>query len=154
MEFEEGHIEAEDGGVVLEELPREECLELLGRQLIGRVAVADFNAAPLIVPVNYVLDGDAVVFRTDYGSKFRMAVLRETPVSFEIDGVDPERRSGWSVLVHGAAVEVPEGDLHRLRLQPWAPGKKSHWVRIAFESVTGRRIRYPEAGGLDSRGYL
>ena len=141
MNVDRGHERAGDAdGVVLEALAPEECLALLRSEVIGRVAVADFNAAPLVVPVNYVLDGDAPVFRTDYGSKFRLAVLAETPVSFEIDGVDPDRR-GWSVLVQGSATELSEEEARRLRLQPWAPGRKTHWVRIAPESVTGRRIR-------------
>jgi nitroimidazol reductase NimA-like FMN-containing flavoprotein (pyridoxamine 5'-phosphate oxidase superfamily) len=141
-------------GAVLNQIPREECLALLSSEVIARVAVADFNAPPLIVPVNYVMDGDAPVFRTDYGTKFRLAVLRETPVSFEIDGVHPGRRSGWSVLVQGSAMELSDEEATRLRLEPWAPGRKTHWVRIAPESVTGRRIRLPQHGGADGRGYL
>ena len=145
-----------DGGVAFEAIPRDECLALLGSQVLGRVAVADFNAAPLVVPVNYALDGESVVFRTDYGSKFRLAVLRETPVSFEIDGVDPGRRSGWSVLLQGNATELAQEDVERLRLDPapWAPGEKSHWVRIAPQSVTGRRISRGEPLGPDARGYI
>jgi uncharacterized protein len=148
--------EPAEGGVAIEEIPREECISLLGSQVLGRVAVADFNAAPLVVPVNYALDGESVVFRTDYGSKFRLAVLREAPVSFEIDGVDPGRRSGWSVLLQGQATELGDEEVERLRLQPapWAPGGKSHWVRISPQSVTGRRIRLAEPRGPDQRGYL
>lgn len=145
-----------DGGVAFEEIPRDECVALLESQVLGRVAVADFNAAPLVVPVNYALDGETVVFRTDYGSKFRLAVLREAPVSFEIDGVDPGRRSGWSVLLQGPATELADKEIERLRLQPspWAPGGKTHWVRITPQSVTGRRIRLAEPLGPDGRGYL
>src|SRR5438105_5745024 len=89
------------GGAVLETIPRDECIGLLGSQVIGRVAVAEFGAAPLVVPVNFVLVGEDVLFRTDYGSKFRLAVLGEHPVSFEVDGVDGGRRTGWSVLLQG-----------------------------------------------------
>ena len=89
MSVDRAHQSPDGNGAVLNQIPREECLALLRSEVIARVAVADFNAPPLIVPVNYVMDGDAPVFRTDYGTKFRLAVLRETPVSFEIDGVDP-----------------------------------------------------------------
>ncbi|MFP5319972.1 MAG: pyridoxamine 5'-phosphate oxidase family protein [Acidimicrobiia bacterium] len=145
-----------DSDVAFEEIPRAECVALLGSQVLGRVAVADFNAAPLVVPVNYSLDGESVVFRTDHGSKFRLAVLRETPVSFEIDGVDPGRRSGWSVLLQGPATELGSEEVERLGLQPWpwAPGAKPHWVRITPQSLTGRRIRLAEPRGADGRGYL
>ena len=144
-----------DPGITYEEIPREECVRLLGSQVIGRVAVADFNAPPLVVPVNIVLDGEAVVFRTDYGSKFRLAVLREAPMSFQIDGLDPGQRTGWSVLLQGPATELPEDSAHGLRLEPFAPGRKAHWVRIEPQSVTGRRIRLSESRPwTDGRGYL
>jgi nitroimidazol reductase NimA-like FMN-containing flavoprotein (pyridoxamine 5'-phosphate oxidase superfamily) len=137
-----------------EVIPRDECLLLLASQSIGRVAVADFGAAPLVVPVNFLLEGEAVVFRSDYGSKFRLAVLGEHLVSFEIDGIDPGRRTGWSVLVQGEATEFDESQGERLSLEPWAPGRKSHWVRIAPDSITGRRIRLAPISGSDGRGYL
>ena len=142
------------GDSTFEAIPQDECLRLLASQSIGRIAVADFNAAPLVVPVNYRLDGEAIVFRTDYGSKFRLAVLGEQPVSFEIDGVDPGRRTGWSVLLQGNAAEIDEPEGERLSLQPWAPGRKSHWVRVAPGSITGRRIRLAPTSGADRRGYI
>jgi hypothetical protein len=89
----------------LEEIPREECFRLLAGQTIGRVAVADFGSAPLVVPVNFLLVGETVVFRTDYVSKFRLAVLGEHPVSFQVDAVEPWRPS------HEAALLVAERPL-------------------------------------------
>lgn len=141
-------------GLRLDALTEPECLELLASQAIGRVAVADFGTAPLVVPVNFLLDAKSVLFRTDYGSKFRMAVLSERPVSFEVDGVDPGRRTGWSVLIQGSATEVSEEDLSSSSLATWAPGTKPHWVRIDIERITGRRIRLSASGGPDPRGYL
>jgi len=137
-----------------EEIPRDECLQLLAGQSIGRVAVADFGSAPLIVPVNFIAVGEAVVFRTDYGSKFRLAVLGEHPVSFQVDAIDPGRRSGWSVLLQGDATEVEDAEGKRLALQPWAPGRKDHWVRIVADSITGRRVRFAPLSDSDRRGHL
>jgi len=137
-----------------EPIPREECLQLIASQSIGRVAVADYGAAPLVVPINFVLDGESVVFRTDYGSKFRLAVLGDHPVSFEVDAVEPGRRTGWSVLVQGAAEEALNAQSQGLGVEPWAPGRKSHWVRIVPVSITGRRIRLPVVSAADGRGYL
>ena len=136
-----------------EEIPRDECFQLLAGQAIGRVAVADFGAAPLVVPVNFVLTGESVVFRTDYGSKFRLAVLGEQPVSFETDAVESGRPGGWSVLLQGRATELDEPEVEQLRLQPWAPGAKSHWVRIVPDVVSGRRIRLAPFPA-DRGGYL
>ena len=48
----------------LEILDREACLGLLADDEIGRLAVLA-GGAPLILPVNYQLDGEAIVFRTD-----------------------------------------------------------------------------------------
>ncbi len=129
-----------DGGSPGGEITRQECLRLLAGQAVGRVAVAEFNQAPLVVPVNFLLDGDSIVFRTDYGSKFRVSVLGEAPVSFEVDEVDPAHRSGWSVLVRGSARELDDEDVKRLELDAWAPGRKDHWVRIVPASISGRRV--------------
>ncbi|MEA2844549.1 MAG: uncharacterized protein QOJ69_2220 [Actinomycetota bacterium] len=147
----------------LEVITPEECFRLLAAQSVGRVAVAEPDAAPLVVPVNFVVDGESVVFRTDEGSKFDLAVLAGRPVSFEVDGLDGGRRCGWSVLLQGTAAEVaeprddvdvpgrdvperdvperdvPERELAALR--PWAPGSKGHWVRIVARAISGRRIR-------------
>ena len=74
-------------------------------------------------------------------------------MSFQVDGLEPGRPSGWSVLIQGNATELEDGDRELLRLQPWAPGAKSHWVRIAPDLVTGRRIRLAPFPG-DPGGYL
>jgi uncharacterized protein len=127
-----------------EVIHREECLRLLGRDRVGRVGVSD-HGAPLILPVNYVLDGEAVIFKTAPGTKLQAAL--RSPVAFEVDQIDRATRSGWSVLVRGVAEEVTsfngDGVLQRLGslpLDPWAPGEKPCLVRIAPQSITGRRI--------------
>ncbi len=97
----------------------------------------------MILPVNYVLDDAAVIFRTDAGGKLDAAV-RGAPVAFEVDGVDEIEQTGWSVLARGHAEAVTDPDrldrLHRLPLVPWAPGAKAHYVRVDATELTGRRI--------------
>jgi len=94
-----------------------------------------------------------VVFRTDEGSKLD-AACRGSRVAFEIDGTDAAARTGWSVLVRGEAIEVTDpAELARLRklpLDPWAPGAKTHYVRILPAALTGRLIRPP--GGSSHQG--
>ena len=123
-------------------LSDEECHALLGRRHLGRLAFVE-GELPLILPVNYVLDDGAVIFRTDAGSKLDAAV-RGAPVAFEVDGVDEIEQTGWSVLARGDAEEVTDpARLDRLKalpLVPWAPGAKAHYVRVAAAQVTGRRI--------------
>lgn len=131
-----------DGRTGLERLTREECLERLGSQQVGRLAVVSASR-PLIFPVNYAMDGEAVVFRTAEGTKFDAAV-REMSVAFEIDEFDPARREGWSVVVTGRAEEVVS-EAHRNRLthlplRPWAAGEKDNWLTIVPTAITGRRV--------------
>lgn len=135
-----------------EVLDRTTCLALVATATVGRLAVAVAGGPPLVVPVNFVLDGDTVVFRSDPGSKLRLLAGRA--VSFQVDHVPPGGGEGWSVLVQGRAGEVPARDVAHLRLVPWAPGDKDHWVRLRATVVTGRRLRRPGGPAVDVRGYL
>lgn len=134
----------------MHELSREECLELLASTGVGRLAVSG-KETPVIRPVNYAFDqpSQSVVFRSAPGSKF-YALLRQNAAAFEVDGLDPDTRSGWSVIVVGATEEVTNpADLRRLDglgIEHWAPGDKPHWVRIRAWTVSGRRITTPPAG--------
>src|SRR4051794_27593186 len=96
----------------LEVLDHDECVALLERSSLTRIAVV-IGEQPLVFPVNFTLDGDAVVFRTDPGTKLYAA--RDGRVAFECDGVDAVYHTGWSVLGTGRAEEiVNEAELERL----------------------------------------
>ncbi len=125
----------------LEDLDRAACLELLARAPLGRLGVV-VSGRPLVFPVNFTLDGSAVVLRTNEGTKLYAA--RNGPVAFECDGIDRMFHTGWSVLVLGDAEEVRNphevARLERLPLGPWCPGPKPTWLRIKGGTITGRRI--------------
>jgi hypothetical protein len=128
---------------IISELSREDCLALLRDHEVGRVAVV-LDGRPRIFPVNYVLDGELVVFRTDPGLKLSAAAFGW--VAFEVDEIDPDSRSGWSVVVAGMGREIT-GALDRssereqaMPLAPWAGGAKEHWVRIIRPEITGRSL--------------
>jgi uncharacterized protein len=130
-------------GKTMENLSRQQCFELLQKHPVklGRVAVA--GPRPIILPVNYALDGESVVFRTDPGTKFHAAVHKAF-VAFEVDHIEAEWRTGWSVLIRGqaAVVEDPQ-TMERLRnlpLVPWAEGAKDNFVRIEGTLVSGRTL--------------
>jgi nitroimidazol reductase NimA-like FMN-containing flavoprotein (pyridoxamine 5'-phosphate oxidase superfamily) len=127
----------------IEVLHRDECLRLLEHDVIGRLAVI-VGGAPTIFPVNYRVDGESIVFRSDPGTKVDSGPRARA--CFEIDHFDRERRSGWSVVVSGRLDEVTPYDraaLERaqaLPIDPWAGGAKAHWMRLTAERVTGRRV--------------
>lgn len=132
--------------MVLEEIDRDDCLKLLQSQSMGRLAVADHGAyPPHIVPVNFIVEGDQVIFRSNFGLKFQLSVLAEHSVSFEADLVDAEGHMAWSVVVQGRAELLNQEEIdalpHGAWLHPWAPGERKEWVRIVPYTVTGRRVR-------------
>ena len=95
----------------IEDLTIEECMTLLGRESVGRLAFVD-PEGPVAVPVNFGLAGEQILFRLEPDSHLRAAV--EHPVAFEVDHTDPDTGSGWSVLVRGDAAEVELDDVPRL----------------------------------------
>lgn len=129
--------------VRLESLDWNECLALVAEESVGRLGIVD-GYHPMIFPVNYVLDGERVVFRTDAGSKTRAF---GQDVCFEVDNFDRTTRTGWSVVVKGQLDEALEFDrpelvdrIRSLPVIPWVGGEKGHWMWIRPVSVTGRRI--------------
>lgn len=110
---------------------------------IGRLGVTDVDGQPLIMPVNYRLDGDSVVIRTEPDSLIAQRANGHR-VAFEVDDVDPAWEEGWSVLIQGRADRVTDeaelARLRQLRLRPWAPGDRPVYVRIVPTFLTGRRI--------------
>ena len=141
-------MQAEDDS--LEVLDRSECLELLAAASVGRVVFTD-RGLPVVLPVTFMLEDDAVVFRTDVGSRLATKT-KGAVVAFEVDDVEPALRVGWSVSVHGQATTSTAPAGLRSRLVPWAPGSRDEIVRIPLAVVTGRRIR-PRPGGT-SRVWL
>ena len=123
-------------------LARDECLELLRANSLGRVALR-IGETPTILPVNYAMLNDDVVFRTDPGSKLSAALMRVL-VAFEIDHADSATRTGWSVLVTGYVEEIRDaGTLARvaeLGLEPWVIEGRDFVVRIDTRTISGRRL--------------
>jgi nitroimidazol reductase NimA-like FMN-containing flavoprotein (pyridoxamine 5'-phosphate oxidase superfamily) len=125
------------------EITEAECLELLGTRRVGRVGFVD-GGQPLILPVNYAVDGSSIVFRTAAGTK--LSAIPQTKVAFEVDDIDDATGEGWDVLVLGDAEEITDSldsrseQLRSLPIPSYAPGARWHRVRIAATGVSGRRI--------------
>lgn len=126
------------------ELTEADAWQLLGSAPVGRLATV-MDRQPDVFPVNFVLDGDSVIFRTAEGSKFLQLIVNSR-VAFEADGWD--QTDGWSVVIKGAAHEVTDKDdltrIARLHLKPWVQTVKSHVIRIAADEIEGRRFRFGE----------
>jgi uncharacterized protein len=132
-----------DEGQLVEVLDRATCIELLARhRFVGRLGFVS-EGRPIVLPVNYVFDDDAVVFCTARGTMLD-AVVGGADVAFEVDDSVPLHHSGWSVLVRGRAEVVTDpSEMARLRhgpLRPWVKGARANWVRIRLEEISGRRI--------------
>jgi len=125
------------------DLEPQECERLLRAGVLGRVALSTPDG-PHILPVNYAVFEDTVVIRTSpysvLGSYGRNAML-----AFEVDHVDHERHVGWSVVARGRSWAETDPDvIARIREtwqpRPWASGNRNVYLRIRWESLTGRSL--------------
>lgn len=122
----------------LVELSESECFAQLPKTGVGRIAVSCIDGPPEVVPVNYVVDGGCIVFRTGLGSMLKL--LRRRDATFEVDHVDLEEGRAWSVVLKGRTYEPSHWETDLLRVDPMVGGSKRQWVRLVPEVVTGRRI--------------
>lgn len=125
------------------ELNVEECLELLESDVVGRVGMCT-RVGPRIVPVNYAMFEDTIVFRTAPYSEVGTLGLG-TEVAFEVDRLDYDKRRGWSVLAVGRAEVVDDPEVRQaIQRQwdpdPWAEGLRHLYVRIRWTDLTGRSL--------------
>lgn len=139
-------------------LTEQECLDLLRSSTIGRFGVV-LDGYPVVLPVNYAMDGNRVTFRTASGGTVDTA--RHDKVSFQVDQVVTQGRSAWSVLVLGAATVPDVGDpqvanrLAELGVAPLDPGDKPLWIQVVPRRITGRSVVAEDLWlPTDSLGYL
>jgi nitroimidazol reductase NimA-like FMN-containing flavoprotein (pyridoxamine 5'-phosphate oxidase superfamily) len=127
----------------VEELSYAKCRGLLAGGVFGRVAVCTADGAQ-ILPVNYSVVDEAVVFRT---STYGVVATHDwsRPMAFEVDHVDYGDQRGWSVVAVGRGERVEE--IEELSLikrtwdpRPWAGGARPLYVRLAWTELTGRRV--------------
>ncbi len=127
----------------LEILPLTECIRLLASVPVGRIAF-HADGEVVVLPVNHLVDGQDIVFRTASGSKLSAAEKADI-VAFEADDYDAQAKSGWSVVINGRAEILYENAetqrLDGLGLQPWPTAvDRPFWIRIRSTSVSGRQI--------------
>ena len=122
-------------------LPEDECRALLASHRIGRVSVTS-EALPVIAPVNYLVDGSSIIFRTRRDGMLARA-CDDTVIAFEIDDLAPDGSAGWSVNVVGIASLLASSEqlrALRLGLVSAAGDDRDQFVRLRIGLVRGRRI--------------
>ncbi len=131
-----------------EVLGRDECFRLLASVAVGRIGLS-MSALPVVLPVNFAVDGDRLVIRTAAGSKLD-AALTGAVVAFEADHVDPETGEAWSVLVRGSSAVLTDAAdiaaLADLDLNAWVADHTDQWVMITTDLVSGRRTARRRSG--------
>lgn len=125
-------------------LTAEQCWERLRAQELGRI-VTHVGDVIDIFPINYVVDGEGIVFRTAEGSKLFELTVNDD-VLFEVD--DHTGTDAWSVVVRGRARRLETDDevqhADTLPLKPWIPTLKHNYVHITVRDISGRAFRRDE----------
>ena len=134
---------------MLEQLSEEESLRLAAGAVVGRIGFTG-RYGPVVLPVNFKLIDGAVVFRTDGESALDQDLRTgitdaEYRVAFEIDEIDESERTGWSVMVQGAAHYLEDQGERAAAaaagIDPWACGDKDVYIGIRPSVITGRRVK-------------
>jgi len=127
----------------LEEIPFEDCLQLLRVAAVGRISVL-VDTYPVVLPINYRLVETSarewIAIRTRAGNVIDRAPMN---AAFEIDGIESAHRQGWSVLVRGTLQHVdPDAADFREHFDPhpWLADERDSWMVIEPFSITGRRL--------------
>ncbi len=124
-------------------LDRAECLRRLREVPVGRLGFT-LDGSMVILPVNFVVRGERICFKTTWGSKLR-AVASEEQVVFEVDDYSGGRRLGWSILARTTPSMVEDQDiraeLDATGMTPWAPlTENAFWVQLRIDRLDGREI--------------
>jgi nitroimidazol reductase NimA-like FMN-containing flavoprotein (pyridoxamine 5'-phosphate oxidase superfamily) len=111
-----------------------------GGQHVGRLVIT-VGGEPIVFPLNYAVDNDAIVFRTQVGTK--LTGITRSLATFEVDDIDASGQ-GWAVAFEGLAQEVLDADPETMRdriaaieLDIWPGGDRPHVVRIRPYRVYG-----------------
>ena len=137
------------------ELTQDECRELARTRSVGRLALRTHDGLR-IFPVNYALAGGDFVFRTlPYGAIADSAHGAE--VAFEVDELDEEHHTGWSVVAAGTCHRIEDpGEVQAVRREgdpdPWADGSRVLYFRISATVLSGRRVGEPTPPGAAGAG--
>jgi len=128
------------------EMPRWECLELAAGTPIGRLCIID-RGYPLAFPVNIRLEqaGDMLRFVMRTAPHTALAA-HAGPASIELDHVDLDGRSAWSVIVRGELRREPN-PLGLPDPHPLVEQGRSTWLVLDVTAISGRRFAVSRSDG-------
>ncbi|MGW5240514.1 pyridoxamine 5'-phosphate oxidase family protein [Monashia sp. NPDC004114] len=117
----------------------EESWDFLRAHEFGRLAFHLLDEVH-IVPINYVVDGQRLLFLTMEGSKL-LGMTMNADVAFEVDEIEGEHAT--SVILRGRARQLvgqAAWVADRLPMRPWVGTPKYIVVEIDGDEITGRRF--------------
>lgn len=122
----------------LRPLPVAECIHLLHSIPIGRVIYTE-GALPAVLPVRFTLSDGRIVVRCARDRSVER--LDRAMVGFEVDRIDADSGTGWSILVLGEALVVGPERIAEVagRPIPLPPDSGDAFLVIDIEHVAGRR---------------
>ncbi|MGA9674909.1 MAG: pyridoxamine 5'-phosphate oxidase family protein [Mycobacterium sp.] len=144
------HDSVYDGGLGLtrpavgaKRLDDAEARRLLASVSYGRV-VFTLKSLPAIRPVNHLLDDGRIIIRTRLTSAISTAMRASdgVVVAYEADSIDPQTRTGWSVVVTGRAYTITDPEQvarYEQLIHPWV-NQADTVVAIEPGIITGFRI--------------
>ena len=118
-----------------------ECRRLLSSTDIGRLGYASADG-PRIVPMNYTVAGDRLIFRTAPETEAGRCANGH-PVAFEVDQFDEFLRAGWSVPAPARPARSPRMSFGCSTVptpDPWPEGWKSIFLQLPLTKIAGRRV--------------
>ncbi len=130
---------------VIEALPTEVCWARLRAATVARVAHV-LDGRPHVSVVNLAVEDGDVLVRSSRGSRLHAALARPgTEVAIEVDQLDEQTRTGWSVVARGTMSPVTDlvetARLDRTHPASWLLGDHGGtWLRLHVTDVSGRRL--------------
>ena len=103
-----------------------------------------FRMGRALLPVTYLVHDHGIVFRTEMQGTLA-GLARPQPAAFEVDDIDHDTQTGWSVQVRGLSKAINEpAELAALwpsdPLTQHIPGVPTLSIHIEGRQTTGRQI--------------
>ena len=123
-------------------LSRDDCLRILERGGVGRLAVPG-EPVPTIRPVNFAFRNRRVVMRTA-DPALCAAAEAGVAASFEFDEIRNEDHRAWSVIVTGTLELLDEqADDDGPPVGMWVPRPDARVIALTASTLRGRQVPHP-----------